>query len=224
MAGQNHLEEIMPAVQIQILRAALFRLGFMILTCHDSVGPSIRLPPHLGTRPARTVHVGMVLHPNPHIESHLIMDSQQNAKRGDFGAGGTPGGIGTFFLGFAMACAGGWLLTNQVVISSDFFASGFMVPLVHYRMNSFGLALLPFIIGIGFLFFDGKSITGWLLTLAGLAIIFVGILMSLHIYFQPTSLFNTLAMLVLLFGGLGLVCRSLKAAPKEADKPNSAQP
>jgi len=158
------------------------------------------------------------------MESHLIMDSQQNAKRGDFGAGGTPGGIGAFFLGFAMACAGGWLLTNQVVVSSDFFASGFMVPLVHYRMNSFGLALLPFIIGIGFLFFDGKSITGWLLTLAGVAMILVGILMSLHIYFQPTSLFNTLAMLVLLFGGLGLVCRSLKASPKEADKPNAAQP
>jgi len=152
------------------------------------------------------------------------MDSQQNAKRGDFGAGGTPGGIGIFFLGFAMACAGGWLLTNQVVVSSDFFATGFMLPLVHYRMNSFGLALLPFIFGIGFLFFDGKSITGWLLTLAGLAIILVGILMSLHIYFQPTSLFNTLAMLVLLFGGLGLVCRSLKAVPKEADKANASQP
>jgi hypothetical protein len=40
-----------------------------------------------------------------------------------------------------------------------------------------------------------------------------GILMSLHIYFQPTSLFNTLVMLVLLFGGLGLIIRSLKAVP-----------
>ena len=153
------------------------------------------------------------------------MQTQQTPKTGDFGAGGTPGGIGTFFLGFAMACAGGWLLTNQVVVSSDFFATGFMLPLVHYRMNSFGLALLLFIFGVGFLFFNGKSITGWLLTLAGVAIILVGILMSLHIYFQPTSLFNTLAMLVLLFGGLGLVCRSLKAIPgKDAQKPNSPQP
>ena len=121
-----------------------------------------------------------------------------------------------FFTGFAMACAGGWLLTNQVTVSSDYFASGFLLPLVHYRMNSFGLALLPFIIGIGFLFFNGKSVAGWLLTVAGLAIILVGILMSMHIYFQPTSLFNTLAMLVLLFGGLGLVFRSLKAIPKDA--------
>src|SRR6267142_2028444 len=141
------------------------------------------------------------------------MENQNDTKGTDFGAGGTPGGIGIFFVGFAMACAGGWLLTNQVVVSSDYFATGFLMPVVNYRMNSFGLALLPFIIGIGFLFFNGKSVAGWLLTVAGVAVILVVLLLSLHIYFQPTSLFNTLAMLVLLFGGLGLVCRSLKAVP-----------
>ena len=120
-----------------------------------------------------------------------------------------------FLLGFAMACAGGWLLTNQVTVSSQFFASGFMVPVINYHMNAFGLSLLPFIIGVGFIFYNGKSIVGWLLTIGGLAIIFVGILMSLHIYFQPTSLFNTLMMMVLLFGGLGLMLRSLKSMPKE---------
>jgi hypothetical protein len=36
--------------------------------------------------------------------------------------------------------------------------------------------------------------------------------MNLRIYFQPTSLFNTLVMLVLLVGGLGLVARSLRAS------------
>jgi hypothetical protein len=130
------------------------------------------------------------------------------------GAGGTPGGVGLFFLGLALAAAGGWLLTNQVVVSSEYFASGFMVPMINYRMNSFGLSLIPFIIGIGFLFFNGKSLTGWVLTTAGLAIILAGILISLHIFFRPTSLFNTLTMLVLLFGGIGLIARSLKAMPR----------
>src|SRR5712692_5755686 len=134
--------------------------------------------------------------------------------RGKFaGAGGTPGGVGTFLLGFVLACAGGWLLTNQVTVTSEYFASGFMVPVVNYRMNSFGLSLVPFIIGIGFIFFNGKSIAGWLLTVAGLVIILAGILMSLHIFFRPTSLFNTLTMLVLLVGGVGLIIRSLKAMP-----------
>jgi len=119
-----------------------------------------------------------------------------------------------------MACAGGWLLTDHVTVSSQFFASGFVVPVINYRMNSFGLALLPFIVGIGFLFFNGKSLLGWILTIGGLGIILVGILLSLHIYFQPTSLFNTLVMLVLLFGGLGLVFRALKPMPKQQEPAN----
>ena len=139
---------------------------------------------------------------------------QQNEKK-IVGAGGTPGGIGMFFLGLAMAAAGGWLLTNQVTVSSEFFASGILLPVVNYRMNAFGLSLIPFIFGVGFLFFNGKSLTGWILTVAGLSIILVGILLSLHIFFRPTSLFNTLIMLVLLFGGIGLIARSLKAMPKE---------
>jgi uncharacterized protein len=121
------------------------------------------------------------------------------------GAGGTPGGAGTFFLGLAMAAAGGWLLTNQVTVSSGYWA--------YFGPHTFGLSLLPLILGIGLLFFDGKSAFGWILTIAGAAIIFVGILVNLRIYFEPTTLFNTLMMLTLLVGGLGLVARSLKAAP-----------
>jgi hypothetical protein len=145
------------------------------------------------------------------------METHTETENKKFGAGGTPGGIGMFLLGFALACAGAWLLTNQVVVSGDYFTSGFILPVVNSRMNSFGLSLVPFIIGIGFLFFDGKSLVGWLLTIAGLLIILAGILMSLHIYFRPTSLFNTLLMLVLLFGGLGLIFRSLKSTGQTPD-------
>jgi hypothetical protein len=156
------------------------------------------------------------------------MDPQNETGRQWSGAGGTPGGIGVFLIGFAMACAGGWLLTNQVTVSGDFFGSSFMVPFVSYRMHSFGLSLIPFIMGVAFLFYNGKSIPGWLLTIAGVVIILTGILLSLHIYFQPTSLFNTLIMLVLLFGGLGLVFRSLKSVPHvesgQAAKPEENKP
>jgi hypothetical protein len=150
-------------------------------------------------------------------------ETQNDSQKKFVGAGGTPGGVGAFFIGFLMACAGGWLLTNQVTVSSQYFASGFMIPMVNYRMNEFGLSLLPFIVGVGFLFFNGKSIAGWLLTLGGLAIIIVGILMSLHIYFQPTTLFHTLVMLVLLFGGVGLILRSLKAAPTATPESQKAE-
>ncbi len=118
------------------------------------------------------------------------------------GAGGTEGGLGTFVIGFAMAVAGGWLLTNQVTVTSGYWRI--------WGYNAFGLSLLPFVIGIAFLFFDGKSIVGWVLTLAGAVIIFIGIISNLEIYFRSTSLFNTLLMLVLLLGGIGLIARSLK--------------
>ena len=122
------------------------------------------------------------------------------------GAGGTEGGLGTFFIGFVMAVAGGWLLTNQVMVTTG----GWML----WGHNAFGLSLIPLVIGVAWLFFDGRSIIGWLLTIAGTVIIFVGILTNLDIYFRPTSLFNTVMMLVLLAGGIGLIAKSLRAAPR----------
>jgi hypothetical protein len=118
------------------------------------------------------------------------------------GAGGTEGGLGTFLIGFVMAVAGAYLLTNQVTVTSGFWHL--------WGYNAFGLSLLPLVVGIAFLFFDGKSAVGWVLTIAGAVILFVGILMNLEIYFRATSLFNTLLMLVLLLGGIGLVARSLR--------------
>lgn len=117
------------------------------------------------------------------------------------GAGGTPGGIVEFFVGLGMAIAGAYLLTNQVIVTSNFWSI--------FGFNAFGLSLVPLIFGIGVLFFNGKSIVGWLLLFAGVVIIFAGIITNLQIYFQPTSLFNTIMMLVLLAGGIGLIARGL---------------
>ena len=119
------------------------------------------------------------------------------------GAGGTPGGLGEFLIGFVMACAGGYLLTQQVTVTSGFW--------VLWGYNAFGLTLVPLLAGVGLLFFNGRSRLGWLLLIAGATIILAGILMNLEIYFRSTSLFNTLMMLVLLFGGVGLVARSLRS-------------
>ncbi|MGE3536777.1 MAG: hypothetical protein AB7N91_04965 [Candidatus Tectimicrobiota bacterium] len=119
------------------------------------------------------------------------------------GAGGTPGGLGTFFLGLMMAVAGGYLLLNQVTVtSSAWYLWGY---------HATGLSWLPLLWGIGLLFFNGRSRAGWLLTLAGVVIIFVSVIARLDIYFRPTSLFNTLCMLILLVGGVGLVARSLRS-------------
>jgi uncharacterized protein len=44
-----------------------------------------------------------------------------------------------------------------------------------------------------------------------LLIIAAGILLNLTVYFQPTSLFNTLVMLGMTAAGVGLVLRALKS-------------
>jgi len=115
--------------------------------------------------------------------------------------GGTPGGLGHFAMGFIMACAGGYLLADRVTVVGSYWS--------FYGGNSFGVTLIPMLIGIGLLFWDGRSIIGWLLTAGGAIFIFAGVIANMHIYFQPTSLIHTIIMLVLLVGGLGLIARSL---------------
>ena len=115
--------------------------------------------------------------------------------------GGTSGGLGSFLLGVVMAAGGGYLFLEKVTVRTSYWSL--------FGYNAFGLSLLPLLFGILLLFFNGKGILGWLLVVAGLAIIFFGVLMSMDIFFQPTSLFQTLMILILLVGGLGLVGRSL---------------
>lgn len=132
------------------------------------------------------------------------------------GAGGTQGGIGMFLVGLACAVGGGWLLLNQVQVGSH----GWML----WGYNSFGLSLIPFLVGTGLLFFDGRSVAGWLLLISGLVIILAGVLVNLRIWFQPTSLFNTLMMLGLLAAGVGLIARSLRAAERSLRDEGRAGP
>lgn len=115
--------------------------------------------------------------------------------------GGTAGGLGSFLLGAVMTAGGGYLLLNQVTVTSGFWS--------FYGYNAFGLSLVPLLFGILLLFYNGKGILGWLLVVAGLSIIGAGILANLTIFFRPTSLFNTLIIFVLFVGGLGLIARSL---------------
>jgi hypothetical protein len=107
-----------------------------------------------------------------------------------------------------MVVGGGYLLLTRVTVASG----GWTL----WGYNAFGLSLLPLLVGIGVLFFNGRSLLGWGLTAAGALIIVAGILANLHIYFQATSLYDTLIMLGLLAAGIGLVARSLRAQGSSA--------
>jgi len=118
------------------------------------------------------------------------------------GVGGTSGGLGEFVLGLLMALSGAYLLTNQVVVQTRFWSySGYSLA---------GPLLLVLLIGLGLLFFNGRSIPGWALTLLSLVLMLIGVIVNLELYFRPASLFLTLTMLTLLGGGMGLIARSLR--------------
>jgi hypothetical protein len=126
------------------------------------------------------------------------------------GAGGTTGGLTHFFLGLIMSLSGAYLITNNVKVSSSYLAMRYNL-FGSTSVSAFGVTLIPLTIGIFYLFFDGGSKIGWLLTLASIVAIFIGIVANLQIYFATTSLYIFGMMLTLLFGGLGLVARSLKS-------------
>lgn len=130
--------------------------------------------------------------------------SREPAKRRRYvEPGATPGGLGMFVIGGILAVGGGYLIMNQVRVTSGYWG--------WWGANTFGLTLIPLLLGIALLFFNGKSLVGWLLAVGGVVIIFTGILASLEIYFRGTSLFNTLLMLILFVGGLALMARALRS-------------
>ena len=117
--------------------------------------------------------------------------------------GGTSGGLSHFLLGAAMVGLGGYLLLQQVVVVSHSWR--------FFGFDGFGISLIPLLLGVGMLFFNGRNPFGWVLTAFGTIVILGGILASLDLFFRPASLFNTLIMLFLLVAGLGLVGRSMRS-------------
>jgi hypothetical protein len=120
------------------------------------------------------------------------------------GPGGTSGGTGEFLVGLALVLVGGYLFLDSVMVTSHWGS------LFNWGPGSFGLSLLPLLLGVGILFFDGKSKLGWILAGGGLLVIFAGVISRLSISFRGRSLFDTLLVLGLVAAGIGLIARSLR--------------
>jgi hypothetical protein len=120
--------------------------------------------------------------------------------------GGTPGGLGMFLVGLAMLAVGVYLLFQQVDVHGGYWRWGSSPD------NTFGMTLIPLLVGVGILFYDGSSKIGWIVASLGLLIIIAGIVANMRIHFRTTSLWNTLLILALIAGGIGVIVRSLKPA------------
>jgi uncharacterized protein len=126
------------------------------------------------------------------------------------GAGGTPGGVGQFFLGLGMLVGGVYLLLQSIRVRSSF---SFGLGLYDFGGLSVttGMVMLPFAIGVGLVFYDARSWLGWLLSGGSLLALIVGVIASIHFRMQSMSAFDLIVILVLAVGGAGLLLRSLRA-------------
>ena len=125
------------------------------------------------------------------------------------GAGGTTGGIGQFFIGMVMLCGGLYLLLNAIVVTSHFGIGMRLYGIGGYGVTS-GMILIPFMFGVGLIFYNSKSLIGWFLSAGSLVALIFGVISSIHFTFRHMTAFDLITILVLTVGGLGLFMRSLK--------------
>ncbi len=112
-----------------------------------------------------------------------------------------------FFVGLVMLCVGGYLfMENVTVTTSDIFR----FSLFGRRMD--GLIFVPLIASIIFLFYS-YNVWSKLCCCLSIFLIIANVITNLHLHWMSTSLFATLVIFILLFGGLGLVCKNLFANP-----------
>jgi hypothetical protein len=128
------------------------------------------------------------------------------------GAGGTSGGSLAFVIGLIMASAGFYLLLDNIVVAHSW---GFGAPLYRFSYGggwnvTGGGLLIPFMFGVGWIFYNARAPWGWILAVGSIGAIILGVIMSLNISMRSMSLLNLIIILVLTVGGLGLFARSLR--------------
>ncbi len=126
------------------------------------------------------------------------------------GAGGSTGGFGLFFLGFFMFCGGIYMLLNSITFYANYGFGRQLYGIGGFSVTS-GMIMIPFMIGVGMIFYNAKNIFGWLLAAGSLTALIFGVISSIQFQMRSMSAFDLAVILILTVGGLAIFLRSLKA-------------
>ena len=122
-----------------------------------------------------------------------------------------------FLGGLAMLAVGLYWFSLNVTVSSSFFSTGLYIG-GGISLHS-GLIVVPFIIAVILVFINPESFGRKLFLGISVLLIIASVIYSTHLYLDTISLFEWIGILVLIFGGLALVCKILfKPVPKNKDK------
>ncbi len=127
------------------------------------------------------------------------------------GAGGTDGGTGSFLIGLAMMIGGGYLLLNNIVVRPNFGFGSVAFRFGGLSVTS-GMILIPFMFGVGMIFYNSRNWIGWLLACGSLLALIFGVIANMSLELTRMSAFDLIIILVLLVGGLGLFLRALRSS------------
>ena len=106
--------------------------------------------------------------------------------------------------GLAMLIAGGTWFFSSIYVTTSYFG----LTIGSARISG-GLVVVPFIIGIIWIFVQPKSIGAKIVIAGGLIVIIASIISSTRFVIRNMTLFEYLLILVLIFGGAGLIIRAL---------------
>ncbi|EIJ42195.1 hypothetical protein BegalDRAFT_1299 [Beggiatoa alba B18LD] len=112
--------------------------------------------------------------------------------------------FGRFFIGLIMLIMGGYLFLKNIHVGFSFVYSYYVGGM---RLNT-GLVLIPFIFGIGMIFYNPDNDIGWWLVIISIILIIAGVINSINMVLVPMSAFDLMMILGLMIGGLGLFLSS----------------
>lgn len=119
-----------------------------------------------------------------------------------------------FVGGLAMLAVGLFIFSNKVIVHSGLFGGSLYIG--GYNVKT-GLVMVPFIIGIVWMFASGASFASKVYTALTVLFIIAVVVLNTNISLVSMSLFDWVVILVLIFGGAGLTAKVLLASNKTND-------
>ncbi len=132
------------------------------------------------------------------------------------GAGGTPGGTLLFLLGIIMMVGGFYLLLSSIVIRAHWGLGHSLYSFGGVGITS-GMIMIPFLFGVGMVFYDSRNMIGWALAIGSIVALIFGVIASVNFSLRNMSAFDLIVILVLAFGGVGIVLKSLTPPHSKAN-------
>lgn len=120
-----------------------------------------------------------------------------------------------FLGGIAMLAVGLYWFSTNVTVSSSFFSSGLRIGSANLQS---GIIIVPFIIAVILIFIKPESFGRKLFLGITVLLIIASVIYSTRFHLAAMTLFEWAGILILIFGGLALICKILfKPVPKKKD-------